>query len=156
MILYHASTVEVTRPDTAHSRDYLDFGRGFYLTSIKEQAIKYGERFLRRRKTAWLNTYEFYADMEEWNILWLEHYDKKWLDFVANCREGVQVGDYDMVIGGIANDKVIETIDRYFAHLISQEEALQRLIYEKPNIQYCIRSERMLRECLTFKESKQL
>lgn len=156
MRLYHASTVEVKCPDTAHSRNYLDFGRGFYLTSIKEQAVKYGERFLRRRRTAWLNTYEFDADIEEWNILRLEHYDKQWLDFVANCREGVQVGDYDMVIGGIANDKVIETIDRYFAHLISQEEALQRLIYEKPNIQYCIRSERMLRECLTFKESKQL
>lgn len=156
MKLYHASTVEVTVPDTAHSRNYLDFGRGFYLTSIKEQAIKYGERFIRRGKTAWLNTYEFSANNEEWKILRLEHYDKQWLDFVAACREGEQVGDYDMVVGGIANDKVIETLDLYFAHRISQEEALQRLVYEKPNIQYCIRSERMLRECITFKESKQL
>lgn len=54
MKLYHASTVEVVFPDIVHSRKYLDFGRGFYLTSIKEQAIKYGERFLRRGKTATL------------------------------------------------------------------------------------------------------
>lgn len=156
MKLYHASTVQVSSPDTVHSRNYLDFGRGFYLTSIKEQAIKDGERFIRRGKTAWLNTYEFSANMEEWEILQLEQYDKQWLDFVAACRKGYQVGDYDMVIGGIANDRVIETLDRYFAHKISQEEALQRLIYEKPNIQYCIRSERMLQECLTFKKSEQL
>ena len=64
--------------------------------------------------------------------------------------------DYDMVVGGIANDRVILTLDRYFAGEISQEEALGLLKYEKPNVQYCIRSERMLQECLTFIESKEL
>ena len=61
-----------------------------------------------------------------------------------------------MVIGGIANDRVIITLDRYFIGEISQEEALGLLRFEKPNIQYCIRSERMLKECLTFIESEQL
>lgn len=50
MILYHSSSVEVKEPDTAHSRLYLDFGRGFSLTSIHEQAVRYAERFLRRKK----------------------------------------------------------------------------------------------------------
>lgn len=40
MKLYHSSTVAVTKPDTVHSRNYLDFGKGFYLTSIYEQAVK--------------------------------------------------------------------------------------------------------------------
>ena len=48
MRIYHASNVVVDNPDTVHSRDYLDFGRGFYLTTIREQAEKYGLRFLRR------------------------------------------------------------------------------------------------------------
>ena len=61
-----------------------------------------------------------------------------------------------MVIGGIANDRVILTLDRYFTGEISQDEALGLLRFEKPNIQYCIRSEQMLRECLTFIESEQL
>lgn len=38
MRLYHASTVVVERPDVEHSRPNLDFGRGFYLTAIHEQA----------------------------------------------------------------------------------------------------------------------
>ena len=59
MRLYHSSYVPVPAPDTAHSRDYLDFGKGFYLTSIHEQAVKYAQRFLRRQREAWLNSYEF-------------------------------------------------------------------------------------------------
>ena len=29
MKLYHSSYVSVTKPDIIHSRDYLDFGKGF-------------------------------------------------------------------------------------------------------------------------------
>lgn len=96
------------------------------------------------------------SDVSKWRIMRFDSYDEAWLDFVAQCREGNDVGDYDMVIGGIANDRVILTLDRYFAHEISQEEAIGLLRFEKPNIQYCIRSERMLRECLTFINSEQL
>ena len=61
-----------------------------------------------------------------------------------------------MVIGGIANDRVILTLDRYFSGEINQEEALGLLRFEKPNIQYCIRSEQMLRECLTYIKSEKI
>ena len=37
--LYHTSNVEVRIPDVRHSREHLDFGRGFYLTSLREQAL---------------------------------------------------------------------------------------------------------------------
>ena len=151
MRLYHSSNVVVKAPDTLHSRNYLDFGRGFYLTTIYQQAVRYAQRFKRRRQQAFLNIYEFsMSDVSKWRIMRFDSYDEAWLDFVAQCREGNDVGDYDMVIGGIANDRVILTLDRYFAHEISQEEAIGLLRFEKPNIQYCIRSERMLRECLTF------
>ena len=94
--------------------------------------------------------------MEGWKVLRFESYDKAWLDFVSKCRAGEDDTDYDMVVGGIANDRVILTLDRYFAGELSQEEALGLLKYEKPNIQYCIRSEQMLQDCLTFVESIQL
>ena len=93
---------------------------------------------------------------EDWKILTFETYDAEWLDFVSACRAGNDVSDYDMVVGGIANDRVILTLDRYFAEEISQEEALGLLRFEKPNIQYCIRSERMIKHCLTYLESKEL
>lgn len=156
MRLYHSSSVKVEKPDIEHSRRFLDFGQGFYLTSIYEQAQRYAERFLRRGKTAWLNTYELADNLDGWNILYLTSYDKVWLDFVSICRAGEDTSNHDLVIGGIANDKVILTLDRYFAGELSQEETLGLLKFEKTNIQYCIRSERMLNECLTYIESKQL
>ena len=54
MKVYHASSVIVENPDTIHSMEYLDFGQGFYITTIREQAEKYAQRFLRRGKPAWL------------------------------------------------------------------------------------------------------
>ena len=47
MKLYHSSTVSVNLPDILHSRDYLDFGKGFYLTSIHEQAVRYAQQGLK-------------------------------------------------------------------------------------------------------------
>lgn len=156
MKVYHSSNMVVEHPDIQHSRKYLDFGRGFYMTTLYEQAERYALRFKRRGQQAWLNTYELEFEAGSWNVLRFETYDKQWLDFVAQCRDGKDVGDYDLVVGGIANDKVILTLDRYFSGEISQEEALGMLRFEKPNIQYCIRSERMLKECLTYIKSEQL
>jgi hypothetical protein len=48
MKVYHASSISVSHPDTLHSRAYLDFGPGFYVTTIERQAMDYGQRFIRR------------------------------------------------------------------------------------------------------------
>lgn len=156
MKIYHSSDVVVCRPDTIHSREYLDFGKGFYLTTLYEQAERYAQRFLRRKKTAWINVYELDENWENWKVLRFDSYNKDWLEFVSKCRMGKTVDDYDIVIGGIANDRVIVTLDRYFAVELSQEETLGLLRFEKPNIQYCIRSERMIKECLTYIESEKI
>lgn len=58
MILYHTATLEVQQPDTLHSRKRLDFGKGFYLTAMREQSERYGERFMRRGEQAIMNIYE--------------------------------------------------------------------------------------------------
>ena len=38
MLIYHASDIIVDKPDIMHSRTFLDFGKGFYATVIREQA----------------------------------------------------------------------------------------------------------------------
>ena len=156
MKVYHASTVDVESPDTKHSQAFLDFGPGFYVTTLQEQAVKYGARFTYRGKEAFLNTYELADDLSQWKIIEFKHYNDAWLDFVTECRRGKIIGDYDIVIGGIANDKVFRTVDLYFAGDISKEECLRRLIFEEPNNQICIRTQQVLNECLIFKSSQRL
>lgn len=42
MRLYHGSNMMIENIDLSKCKPYKDFGRGFYLTEIKEQAEKYG------------------------------------------------------------------------------------------------------------------
>lgn len=151
--VYHTSDVVVECPDTVHSRMNLDFGPGIYFSSIRCQAEKYALRFLRRNKQAWMNVYDFSEDWSEWNVKIFSDYNEEWLDFVMNCRNGEVVGNFDLIVGGIADDKVFDTVDLYTEALISKAEAIKRLSYIKPNIQYCVRTDAMLRRCLIFKEA---
>lgn len=153
MEVYHTSDVIVEHPDTKHSRKDLDFGPGFYFTSIRYQAEKYAHRFLRRNKPAWMNVYDFSENWNNWKVKTFNEYGEEWLDFVMKCRNGEVIGDFDLIVGGIADDKVFDTVDLYTEALISKEEAIKRLAYIKPNIQYCVRTDAMLQQCLIFKEA---
>lgn len=59
MILYHGSFVVVAQPDLLHSRPNVDFGKGFYVTPIYEQAEKWCNRFKRRGKDGIVSRYVF-------------------------------------------------------------------------------------------------
>lgn len=100
-----------------------------------------------------LNTYEFEINPSEWKIKVFEQYNREWLDFISKCRDGRYDSDYDLVIGGIANDEVFSTLEDYFSSKIDADKALGMLKYSKPNNQYCIRSQALLEKCLTHKES---
>jgi hypothetical protein len=100
--------------------------------------------------------YNFIDDLSEWKVKTFDAYNSEWLDFVVRCRSGKETNNYDLVIGGIANDKVILTLDLFFSGTISADDALGRLAYEKPNIQYCIRSQQLIDQCLTYIESTKI
>lgn len=59
-------------------------------------------------------------------------------------RRGKDTSDYDLVIGGVANDKVFNTVELYFDNLIDKKEAIHHLRFEKPNLQYCFRTQKVL------------
>lgn len=44
-----------------------------------------------------------------------DSYSEEWLDFILNCRSRRDASDYDIVIGGVANDKVFNTVVELFA-----------------------------------------
>ena len=58
MKLYHASPYIIELADVYHSRDHLDFGKGFYLTSLYDQARNTPCAFyLKSRKPILTNIY---------------------------------------------------------------------------------------------------
>lgn len=156
MILYHTSTVEIRQPDLLHSRPRLDFGKGFYLTPICEQAERYGERFIRRGEKAILNVFLLDENRAECSHKIFTAYDGEWLDFITTCRKGLPHNVYDIIEGGIADDQVFDTVDLYFSGVYTREQALAQLQYKKPNHQVCITSQHILDKYLHFQSSKRL
>ncbi len=156
MLIYHTSYAIVKNPDTLHSRECLDFGKGFYATIIREQTERYAQRFTLRKLKGILNIYEYTPDANS-KTLHFEAYDEKWLDFVASCRMGgEEYKKYDVICGGIADDRMFNTLDLYFSNQMSKEEALKRLIYEKPNQQICFVSQAIIDRCINFIDYKEL
>lgn len=145
MILYHGSYLEIAEPDLSHSRINVDFGRGFYVTPLYEQAVNWCGRFKRRGKDGIVSRYVFDKCREtELKTLKFDSYSEEWLDFILNCRSGKNTTDYDLVVGGVANDKIFNTVELFFDGLIDKTEAINRLRYEKPNLQICFRTEKAL------------
>lgn len=146
MILYHGSYLEITAPDLTHSRPNVDFGCGFYVTPLYEQAAKWCGKFKRRGKGGIISRYVFDESREaELKTLKFDSYSEDWLDFILNCRSGKDTTDFDLVVGGVANDKVFNTVELFFDGLIGKIEAINRLHYEKPNLQICFRTEKALK-----------
>lgn len=103
-----------------------------------------------------MNKYVLSDDLRKYKTLLFDSYDESWLDFVAICRVGKDQSDYDMVTGGIANDKVFRTIDLFFSGEITKDEALRNLLYERHNVQICLRSQILLDAELTFISSEEV
>jgi hypothetical protein len=139
-----------------HSREHLDFGRGFYLTTLREQAVKYGQRFLRKGEEAFLNVYELDEDLTNFSRIVFDAYDSKWLDYITTCRKGLPHPQYDIIEGGIADDQVFDTIDLYFSGIYTFEQALDQLRFKHPNHQVCITNQVVLEKHLHFVESIKL
>jgi hypothetical protein len=163
MLLYHGSNQEVAVPDLSKSRKTLDFGIGFYLTSNEKQAIQYAEKVVLRAKkrrefpgVATVNTYELDVENAEHSLRCrvFEKPDEEWLDYVvANRDDKGTKGDYDVVIGPMANDDVYQVVEYYQDGGITKQIALRRLKVKKLFNQYVLKTEAAFAE-LHFKHSR--
>jgi len=157
LILYHGSHKAIEKPDLRFSRDKTDFGKGFYLTLLEDQAVRWAERFKGKSGTGIVSSYAFLnrpaTDTLPTTVRILEFdtHSLEWLNFITDCRLGSDAHkDWDLVMGGVANDKVFDTLQLYFDGIITPEEAITCLRYNKPNFQYCFKSQELIDEFLTF------
>ena len=161
-ILYHASTIEIGSPLANVGRKDLDFGPGFYMTGEYSQAVKWAITVSLRKKEgrAIVNTYEFDMDsflLAPYKRKQFASYSLEWLDFIAESRRGGKPWQgYDWIEGGIANDKVITTVDAYVDGFINVEQALDRLVNEDIRHQICISNQEIIDKYLVFRKSEEV
>ena len=122
IIVYHGGTEPVPTPICKLGRPNLDFGRGFYVTNLREQAVAWANNMARNRKqTAMLNRYKMNREaiLQNMRSKVFKAYDAEWLEFIIGNRNGENPAkDYDYVEGGVANDRVVDTVNLYTACLL--------------------------------------
>lgn len=163
MTLYHGSHTAVPQPLVKVGRKNVDFGQGFYLTRLEEQASAWAEIIASRRSRTVAPVVSVYTFDREKAIadgvrfLIFETYNLDWLYYVVGCRKGADHSEeYDVVEGGVANDNVIDTVEDYEKGIITAEQALGQLQYKKVNHQICILNQKVVDNYLRFTGSKEV
>lgn len=160
VIVYHGGTEIVEHPDCRCGRRYLDFGQGFYVTDIRKQAEDWAMLMAARRKeTPVLNRYRLNRDaiMAEAHCKLFKAYDEDWLEFIVASRRGQPVAEaFDYIEGGVANDRVVDTVNLYMTGLMDKPTALSRLSEHQPNNQMCLLNQEITDKYLIFDGTEEI
>lgn len=149
LIVYHGSSFDFDKIDLSKSHDRRDFGRGFYTTVLEEQSRKWAYRLALRNHSDkyYVYMYAFY-ESPELKVKRFDTLNEEWLEFIKENRvKGGTQHDYDVVIGGVADDDTMATVQLYVAGIYTASEATERLRHSNVNNQVTFHTEKAL-ECL--------
>lgn len=159
IFVYHGGTDRIENPICKFGRSNLDFGQGFYVTDLLEQAITWGKSIASgRNKNVIINRYKLNREeiLKNYNCKIFKSYDKEWLEFIVGNRTGLNPAiEFDYVEGGVANDRVIDTINLYISGLMDLNTALGELSKHQPNNQICLLNQEIINKHLIFDGTEQ-
>ena len=160
MRLYHGSNVVIESINLAMCRPYKDFGKGFYLTDIEEQAKQMAKRVARiYGGSPVVNTFEIQDDFRKMSDIKIKDFGiqttEEWAKFVMSNRNRAFTDEvntlcnrdnkYDIVIGPVADDNMALLFRQYENEIIDFETLLKGMIYKKTSSQYSFHTEKVIR-----------
>ena len=178
MTLYHGSFAEVQKPDLSKCAYYKDFGRGFYLTSSKLQAVSFAKISTTKAKVSGKipSTQDYgvvssfrVKDISELKQIVYESADRDWLHCIVGHRKKNtfnqvvnDLKELDLISGKIADDSTNATITAYMANTFGEigsdradQICIELLLPNRLENQFCFRSESAI-ECLEFTGSEKI
>lgn len=137
LVVYHGSCFEFDAIDLNKSHNRGDFGKGFYTTVLREQSQEWAYRLALREKKKSYYVYEFlFEENLDLNVKRFDTLNEEWLEFIKENRsKGGLQHSYDVVIGPVADDNTMATVQLYISNILTAEEAINRLRYSKVNNQ---------------------
>lgn len=133
MELYHGSTEIVEQPGILKQQRLLDFGKGFYVTTSREQAERWA--LIKAKRASQLlkpivNVYQAsdnLLDNLQLKTKVFTEANKEWLDFILRNRNNHLPHAYDLVMGPVANDTLYQTLTLYENGILTKPETISRL-----------------------------
>jgi len=143
MRCYHTGHHELRDPDIRIGRKNADFGQGFYLSPSDAFAGKWVRE--QRDLEAFVNTYEL--DLSGLKVLRLQR-DETWFDYIFRNRAGLsdRYGEYDVIVGPIANDTIYNTFGVFTSGLLPKEQVLSLLQIGPSFEQIVVKTDRACRQ----------
>ena len=143
MRLYHGSNIEVKSIDFAKCKPYKDFGQGFYLTEIEEQASQIARRTASiYGGDAVVTRFEFDETALSDSSLSIKRFEEpgeEWALFVMAYRSRERqhpIHEYDIVIGPVANDTIATLFRNFDDGIIDLPMLVNGLKYKEISSQY--------------------
>ena len=159
MKLYHGSNIVISSINLAMCRPYKDFGKGFYLTDLKEQAKNMAIRVSKiYGGDPVVNTFEIDDDFREQPGITIKDFGiyttESWAKFVMNNRKRTftnvenvlcnKDNKYDIVIGRVADDDMTLLFQQYEHQLIDFDTLLKGMTYRKTSSKYSFHTEKAI------------
>lgn len=153
-LLYHGTDTLFDEIDLTKAKDHKDFGRGFYLTTNKEQALFWAKKKSNSpNKNGYVYVYRLkdetiLTDFINYKIRALLEYNRKWVDFVVKCRlEDFESGD-DIIYDRMADSKHLELVhalEDYYEGEVSLSEVLSICRFSDTSFdQYCFKTQKVI------------
>ena len=140
MKLYNGSAFKIENPKISTSGFYKDFGYGFYSTNIEKQSKRWAAT---RGKQHIVNVYSYVED-KNLNILKFDNMTEEWLDFVIDCRKGID-HEHDIVGGPMADDTIWDYIEDFIDGKITREAFWVLVKFKYPTHQIVFTTDRALK-----------
>lgn len=172
LILYHGSYCEVSRPQLDRCAKRKDFGKGFYLTTSREQAVSFLKTSIvkaevegvieEEQEYGVISVFEVQIKQKLCSYIF-QSADENWLHCIAAHRKKgafseveKQMAQYDVIAGKIADDATNRTLAAYISGTFgdmgsktADDFCISRLLPDRLQDQYCFKTEKAL-ECLRF------
>lgn len=151
--LYHGSNVLIETIDLSKGHINKDFGKGFYLTSLPQQAAEMAKRKARQILNGNPIVTEFEFDDScltngELKVKIFGEVSVEWAEFILNNRHATR-NDFhhnlDIVVGPVADDGVVQQLDLYEMGIITIQQLVDVLKFRKLNDQYFFGTEQSLK-----------
>ena len=120
LIVYHGSIYPVKNVNFKFSRKHKDFGKGFYLTTDRKQAIKFAriKAIRSNSKISYLNIFCI-KDFKDLIVKEFVSTNSEWLDCIVGNRLNIyshlceNTNKCDVIIGKIADDTTSFVLNAY-------------------------------------------
>lgn len=158
VVLFHGSYLPIEHPKVIKGEYRKDFGDGFYLTTIQNQAERWANRKARNmavtepgcKPTVSVYILDKTAVIERFPSQLFPRMSDDWLDFIALNRSGGE-HPYQYVEGPMADDKVYNFVEAFISGRIPRETFWELCRFDYPTHQTMLRGD-ALKE-LSFVES---